>query len=425
MGILVIVGCLFFITLFNKIYKSIINPNTIFNLWWFIITFFSLFGFSGINVPSNLTYFYIFIGILFFNVGTYLNCIIMGKRKRKLDKELSWNISIKNIKLNQIIIFNIICLIIMLPYTLKAISIIASSGFQYLRILAFNESNDFINSTLIHAVFQYIVNPFFLVVTILGVIFSLKQNRVHILLYLSFINAIVESITFGARTPISRIIEFYVIIYFLLKLNNKNNTIKIKKIFIVILIIPIIYLTLERGGIDFDFLNQFAIYYVGSFSLLDFYITNSTYFIFNEDFLTGRAFLGGLINPIIVILSVLYNFDYKLYGGDYIITSITSINQSIGNGIFMNAAPTWIFHLLKDLGFLGLIIYPLLFGFIVNHIYLRMIKRKDLLSIAIMSYLLYTIIKTTSGWMFLFIPTWMCIIFLIYFIKRGKNESNS
>ncbi|WP_066874226.1 O-antigen polymerase [Clostridium mediterraneense] len=424
MGLIVVLECGLGIVISKKIYKCIFNPTAIFNIWWMIISFLSIFGISGLRVPRNSTYLYIFLSILFFNIGSYLIYFISSKKimKNNLNKKLK--LSIKNIKVKQLISLNIIYIIIIFPYTFKSINIIRENGFEYLRLLAFNESSEFINSTMIHALFQYIVSPFFLIVSILGIILSFKENRLNILLKISFLNSILEAITFGGRTPISRIIEFYIIIYMLIRLNNKVK-IKIKKRFILILLIPIIYLTIKRGGSNFNFLNNFAVYYVGSFSLLDIYLSNSE-FLFINNYLTGRVFLGGLINPIIAISSKLFNFDYKLYGGDYIITSMTAITQNIGDGIYMNAAPTWVYHLLRDLGIWGLIIYPIIFGFIVNFMYLVMLRKRNLFSIAMMAYLIYTMIKTTSGWMFLFISTWIGMIYLFYFIKgENLNESNT
>lgn len=189
-----------------------------------------------------------------------------------------------------------------------------------------------------------------------------------------------------------------------------------------IIVVVISYMTAQRMGFDtfsaevvkigFEELKSQAVwYFLGPFRALDYSFRANYESI--TGFWYGRATMGGIDNLLKLVIHYL--------GGSYTIAHdeighlLQNSKISVGNGIIFNYAYTnIIFHYL-DFGYVGVLLFPFLYGFIVRYSIYKFTQKPTLLTLGIMIYLVYISMFNIFSWEFQKPSSIIYVLLLLFF----------
>ncbi|WHY61509.1 O-antigen polymerase [Cytobacillus firmus] len=357
--------CILLITVISLIinfiqFKNFLNFVNVFLLMWCVASVLSWFGFYGMYVPPMEAYLYIFILLFMFE----LSCLLFLRintitHTEKQIFSLNWR------KIN---IFSIICTIIITPFAIKGIALVLAEGFYRLRLTGFTEM---LYSNQEKLLLINIIQPLVLAISILSLIELIKNKKVRVSLIISVFNCLLYILVFGGRWLL---LEFLLLAGIILIDIYGANIIKlVKNNRLLIVVIASIFLTIALitnqrsvGGGE-GLLYNVYVYFVGSLHLFGVYISNPlVYSLGTEHLLFGREFFAGILEPIYLIANF-SGLDWK--SGIESINEVTQQFVAVSPATYMNNNVTMIYAFLRDFGFLGIIICPVIIGAVYTHLY--------------------------------------------------------
>lgn len=358
--LILIIFLLFFIINFS-VYKKVMNYVNIFLLLWCSVSILSSFGFYELYTPTLLTYIYVFIIMLAFELFSLIFYITKSQPciKDKSNINIDWK---------KIDIISLICTVILVPFVLKGVNIILTFGFHSLRELGFTDS---LYTTLEKLILINIIQPLILSIGIISMIEFIYKRKLRLSLLISIVNCLFYILVFAGRWILLEFILVAGIILYdryrgnIIKLIRENKLIFIMIVFLIIIMANITNQRSVKGGEGLIY--NIYIYFVGGIHLLGRYVADpQIYQLTSEHMLYGQEFFSGILTPFIIILNL---FGMNLKSGIEIINEVTQQFIFVSPKSLMNNNCTMIYAFLRDFGILGLVIGPMILAYIYNKAY--------------------------------------------------------
>ena len=353
------------------IFGTIYKVNMLFSFVWCTFSGLSTIGLYGLYKPDTIIHIYVLSSIFIFN--TFYFTISKLTKKSTVNNIDKHNMVEPNYKL--IYIINLLALTYCSLFIKKALFIIDTYGFSTLRTFAFKESAMYA-STVELTIFQMIIQPIFIATTILLAIdIALKRSRL-LLVIIAIIDVLMYTFLFAGRMTL---VQFISIIFISLLLMDKTSLFQFimnnKKYLLMIvgILILITFLTSHRTNSSSNVIEQVYLYLSAPFIFLSKLNEMSPW---QNNLLYGKATFGFILDPLEMLYSVLFNTEYA--SASYIITSLTSKIQIIGDNLTFNALTTMLFPFMMDYGKLGIIIGPAFFASILALVEFKLKSNLDL-----------------------------------------------
>ena len=365
----------------SYIYHKKLNfVNVVISLW-FITSILSMFGFYGMYIPPKITYVYIAITLIAFQIFSFIfyktkknKKTIENAKKEKIDWKIM-NIAI------------IICIIIMSYFAFIGLKIFITEGsFSNIRNAWLNR--EFVDNK-IQMLLTIAVIPLGMAVGIYSVIDYVenKKVRLSLILYICFLAEII--IATGARGKLVFIAGIMIIAMLDKNKNNIKNLIKENKkliIFLLLILLIIVGITLQRNLSGKGFFYNIYAYFTGSIHLFGEYLKSpDEYLLTQQNCLYGQVLISGFLYPITFILQL---FGIHIKAGIYIINEVTQNFIPISDNTQINNNVTFLYSALRDFGVLGLIIYPAIISYFFITFYNKKEKENSIYSKSIYYYFL-------------------------------------
>lgn len=398
----------------DKLSKVII---LIYVLWWALWLGLSTFNFYDLYSVSNSTYFLLLLNVTMFCIG-FLFCDAFRHKNRTnipcIDDKVS--------KRSGFLKLLIIVVIILLYYWLRYRNVVQSMGSSNIRMERFLVGNVFSSGPEI-IFFNYFIESFMYAANIVlayVIIYGELKNITFILLASSvFLNAGIGS----GRGPVIAVLIAIALIFFNRKIDSgkkmriadllnkvgKTKKIRLRNILFIVFIALIIFVysawltALRIGYTEFsmqaiqigwnEFFKECVVYFTGPFRALDYGLK-----VYPEKvgYLFGRGTFAG-IDEIINMALKIVGISYTSANG--IIGELLQNNQiQIGYNQSFNYAYTSVMIHYFDLGTLGVIIFPFLYGFFVRKAVFLYENKPILPTLIIMVFLFNTMVTSVFSW---------------------------
>lgn len=388
---------------------TIIKSNILFTGMWCICAGLSSLGLYDLYKPSIFVHLYSITTIVFFNIVFFV-----------YNKKSSISINFSEIngfaRLKTIYILNLICWIYLSKFLPRAIDIIASGGLKALRPYAFDSSLG-MGTSLELTISQWIIGPVLQVTILIAMVYMVIERKSPVLKLIALINVILHTVIFGGRYIIVKMMMYYIFSFLIVKANILKD-LKKKKInvlFIGVVIIGIIVITSQREWGNTTLIESTIIYYVGSFSFLNFIIENPYMFNLTSTPLLGMSMFGFVINIIVLIFSLLFRLPYK--GSDYLITQMTATPRPISPTQYYNGMPTMLYPFLRDLGYVGIIIGTVFLAWFISYAEKKFKKDRQLIYLCLYVYLCFVLFDSVMSYQLLFTAEGVSLSLLFLFMN--------
>lgn len=387
--------------------KRIFNLSTFFTLFWYIICFFSSFHFFDLYDIDNYIYYIVLIGNFFVTCGNLIYVLGIKKTFFRMKKNYFDKLSLLFYLLLGFALL-IVCykIVLMLPA-------ITQYGVGNARNLM--QQNENMNLTSGMAVLQaYFAFPYIRAAVILFAVDFIKNKKNMKSLLLVVILSLIRYLSDGSR---SCMIDTTVAIVYVLILNYKYISIKIKRrmfVGVIIVFIALLWSTLERGvGV----INNLYTYYCGSLVFFSENIDNN--FLFNE-FLYGANSFQGFVRPIFGVLNMVGIQDplFLELSNDFLMgVQNTVINIAPLNK--MNYFITCFGYFYKDCGFMGIILFSTITGIVLGKI--DSLDNVHYRSLSLKLLFLQGIVFSMSKYMFADYSFVMTLLYIIIITSKYFN----
>jgi oligosaccharide repeat unit polymerase len=352
-------------------YGLFYNHYMVLNLWWHLYLFLSLFTIWNNSIYYN-TYFIFFSGLFIFN----LTIIFIPNYKATYRKRWGY-INIRRRRLVEISV-----VILLIPFIRIFLDLI-SSGMELWMLRNFLRSDEGRRDYGSSVILMYFIVPVSVTLMITAYykyyLYTKKcSNKVSLLISL-LITIVLGLIDGGGRTLLFNWMLFYVYITIC---NSKKNHIyfndngKINIYIIALPVIGIMAMTILRGIFDISggdvALNELFQANGLAIGLFDYYLKHPSVSGF-----TSNTF--GLSSFENIFLLINYPFRLIFRNASYFIDyqSVDSIIQEFRlteSGLIGNAAVSMFFRFMRDWGYLGIFIGPMLLAWFVNKLYVLSLR---------------------------------------------------
>ena len=147
-------------------------------------------------------------------------------------------------------------------------------------------------------------------------------------------------------------------------------------------------------GVD-DLLQDFASYSIGPFRAFD-HAINSDYVSRFGGYQYGRCtfgFVDCFFELIVRRLGIGYNSAYSK-----VINVLQNEWIDIGGGNTFNFAYTAVLSFYTDLGYVGVVLFPFLFGYIFNYFVMKFEKKQNVALLVLLSFFFFVAVFTVFSW---------------------------
>jgi len=406
----VLVLCIF-IMITKVITGSVLSINIIYSLLWIIIMFLSINNALGLLAPRKEIYWLIFASIIVFNI-IYL---LLHRKKKNSSKEDNNYYFVNERKLW---ILNFVSYVLVFPFIIKALGMIISNGFDLLLIrntiyVGITESdNAFVSifcRTIPTAIFIFteLVSSYYLIC---------KKNKKVILLGL--VDVLVGTLIFGGRNFLLNYILFYVFHY----LNtDKGNKIKIKKRYILLVIVLLFLVTKNRDVSGISFVQTIILYFAGSLSFLEYMLCYPSMYGLNSNYY-GLLTFGFITEPLILLTKFL-GFNYQVPSYYFNIHAQKFVDIGITKRYLYNNNSTFFYPFMLDFGMSYAIVGVILYVIIISVVD-RMKNKGNLKFYMIFIYLCSTVLNSSISYKLIGLSSSVIIALSLFIIERKKADES-
>ena len=365
--------------LFNTLY----NPVTLYVAPFSVCALLAATGLFGIYQPADTTLCIITLSIFGFSIGIVISKELFNKASGAAGPDNS-SISVDWDALNvdkALIVLCCIATLISVFFLSKTVpELMNGQGLEYVKFQYSNAEGATLFSTRELLLFQWIVTPIFHVAFI---VFAYNLSRLRLdlaALLLSIVGMIVIVLVSGGRNAV---FVFLVICIMGVLCSEDRKSIwsiieklpRIFKIAVVVAVIALIYITQERSlSDDAGILENVFFYFAGAIRYLDYILAHPSIFSIGNEPFFGRCVFGFLANPIDLICSVVFGYDYQ--GTDSIISEAAALYIPFSKELSGNALCTCIYPFIRDFGALGIFIGPALYGILASFVWARAFPTK-------------------------------------------------
>ncbi|MFO7811199.1 MAG: O-antigen polymerase [Candidatus Delongbacteria bacterium] len=402
---------------------NIINPLTLFVLWWGTFIFVSSLNLIGMNIPSMHTYYLIFLSMSMYAAGSITFLPYQNRMRKDITAQKSkYTLPLK---LKIFLILQFALTVFLISYSGKALSMLRTMDPGTFRALVFTDEGIFGANK---KYFTFIISPSLYIscFIITSGVFIKKIPKYF--LVLSFINLMLYSSITAGRAPIF-IATITLLLGFLYNLNFKKIDLKLR--YILMIAVPLIFVvwmsvfrksfTAGSKSIYDIFLEYFIWYFTGPFTAFDYFLHNMKGGI-NYDHSVIRGVFAGLEDLFDPLLEKLFPGFTQINESFH---SFTRTFRSLGGAASRhNSHYTMLYTFVRDAGTYGVVIFSYLFGAVVASVYRCYIKRQTLTNFSVLLILTYLSIIGTMRWELRYIWSWASILGILFLTKKVVVEKN-
>ena len=181
-------------------------------------------------------------------------------------------------------------------------------------------------------------------------------------------------------------------------------------------VLVIIVITITRGQV---ILKSIVAYFAGSFSFLDYILSNPSAFELDKR-LHGYLFFGGIIEPVVLFLKVIGLTNLKVPQWYFNIYCQQFYRITTGGpAIYINNNTTILYYLLRDFGVFGIIAGAVLLGLLLSFLYNRLDRDNDFIKLCYI-YFANIMFNTVMTYQF-FGTNPFFVIITLYICSRNKK----
>lgn len=402
---------------------------------WFIPLAISMFDPFGLYPVSLDTYIIVIIGTFSFIIG-YTYCIQKNHSIGNITFEVSLNILYSS-KVVKIIYF--IGFIIILSLAVAQWKIISLQGGMGNLKLDFFELI-FNRDSRLFFIYQVLLVPMFYILCMI-VSFSLLNGNFNLKTLVLLIYILVFSYVGGKRGYFAVFLQYFIVAFIVRMIFNKyrgkTDIPKIKLMFMSgIFLLGAAYMTATGKSQDIsdnhairDALTENAqnaiIYQIGPYRALDYAIEND-YIDKYGGYTYGRSTFGGIFDYYGVSIANILGFNFKQARA---LSMVPLQNNSIVIGQYRdwNFSYTAFYYFLFDLGWLGIVLLPFIFGIFVRYSVNLFETTKTIGSLCLIGYLFIACFQFHASWINIqlyTIPTIIiCLLLSRWELKKRRSIS--
>ena len=406
--------------------KSLLYPGVLFNFIWTFAIIANQVNLNGFYPVHEKTYLAICIGLIAFNIPfLYAKTGGIGSQEFDID-----SISDKSVQI--ILLIQVILLLLIIPLAIKAIpfyGLYGSNGFR--TIVAESIKFGYMNTLERMIYIHYGVFPLSLVTNSIMIFLWVNGVTKLSFLLLGMINEGLISYCTGSRGNF--LIVMFVLIQTIMFSNESRQFFsslmrKIKrqvKWVVMALVAVLIFISVQRGNVgEGNFLVEFARTISGNFSggiqLFDLALQKPSEWGL-ENYYCGIATLNGFLRILALLISIvtLRHINIRIPS----VTSYASGFFHVSATQTMNAYVTVFYTFMQDLGWLGLIVEPVIIGGIAVRNFRRAKNDPSMYNMLILAYLNIVLLFSTIRWR-LMLTDWASMFIYVYLLCRilqGKN----
>ena len=425
------IALLIFIIIINRILFGLrIMPTDIFSFIWCIFAGTASIGTYGNYKTDFSTNLMVLVTIIVFNVAftliySFRNKDIKGDYTDALEKGSGTGF-FESININGtlILLVNFVCWIFTFPILKKSITIIFTEGFEALRRYAFDFEDSALASTNAELILVWVVQPVFvatMTVAAVSAIFKLKKRFLY--LGLAILDVIIYTMLFAGRGTIVKLISIF-ILTLVAASGKKIFRVLIKNkwivLFMVIGFVLIVAITAERSFLGYSIMQNLYSYMAGPFIYLQRVLEEFP--LSSTEMLWGTATFGCFFSVIGAVGKILFKMDFN--APEYTLPLVTANYLDIGENSYMNSMTTMIYPFLRDFGYAGLFLGPLIYAVFVALMMRNFEKRRSVRSLCLLIYVLHTLVFSVQNLVFIKMESLSIIVFIIIFTTGIKIKGS-
>lgn len=399
--------------------KTYLNSGSIFCFIWGITGIFSNMGLYGVYLPSGIVNIAMFLGILLFAI-----VYSALSHNRKINAQYISEMQCE-IKYRMVYVINVLVFVYIIPFFIRALVIIRTEGFIYLRSIAGIESQEIGTTNLSNLILQVFCYPAIVATFIIGCILLFQgEKESRKLLIISFINLTLYCLTNAARNGFIVLVIIFLLCYAKYYRVQRKERIQVlsKKekvmtsLLIIICVGVLLWISNERSSEGDSIIRTAYLYYFCGPAYLSKLLDNLLTYKINTTFLYGFSSFGFVWN----LIALFFNrIGFSLINSDFIINSTLACRSlTIGTNVKLNAMSTVFFPFLMDWGYFGLVIGPILLAIFSYYIDKKAYWNNTIRWHAIEAFWLYSIYRTVFKWDGISVSFFFVLFFIIVFTKK-------
>lgn len=384
---------------------------------------------------STWTYLYLTLGFLCFWIG-----YISMRKRHGYDFTIDPGSMLDSLLSSKVLwMIYVVSLLLMLSLAVTQWVLIRAQGAMWnLKVDAFEVL--FGNNSLLYFVYQCIAFPmFYLCVVLFSYSFINKGVSKKSLLCLFY--ALIFCYVGGKRGYFQTLIEIFVIIYVVHKLNNGQRLLQMLKssykVFFMLFVVYLgaAYMTSLNSdeGLSKQKLREsgdenaknLVIYNVGAYRAFDYALRNN-YFLQCGGYHYGRATVGGCVEYYVTNIASRLGLGMKTVR-EQTMLKLQDDSIYIGKDIPFNFLYTSFMYFYFDFGFIGILLFSYLFGRFTKYSIVLYESDRSMGSLAFLSYMFVSCILFPAGWFNVSLsaqPT-LLLFYLIRKIELSRASKNS
>jgi oligosaccharide repeat unit polymerase len=347
----------------------ITKPLFLFNLMYLFLIIFTQFGFFNLNKPSILSIIYVFIGVIFINLGFFLSY------RKKVNYTVYSLFLCRNYNLKTSVFLNaflFLSFLLLLPDVIISFDLFINYGYSLGHIRTLFVQNDPIffsyRNLYINSLRYLLLNPAFFLAPIVLSYNLFKKFQINFSTLISACIIIFFIITQGGRTILVHLIFYFTLLFFYKILSKKSD--KSLKIYLMIgaaLVLFFFLTTLSRG--QSDIIKSIYIYFFGSLPHFDYRLET-----FDSNFVhtLGLTSIFGFFRTLVLFSKNIFNFIPEIFELTQIQIISLESPVDIGNiGFLYNAFVTPFLYFYIDFGIYGIVLLSFLYGLLYKFTYVK------------------------------------------------------
>lgn len=394
--------------------------------WWLFWLAISKYSFTGVDVPSNETYFVFYFFLFSIFIGSLISLALPIKNKILFDGDME---SLKVSKLERIFLGKVFYIVIsvVLIFFLKSIYLfITIDSLELYRAAVFGlvdgEGSILFGNGHVALLYNLTIKSLIMAMFFIGLSIYVNSGKLRLMLWASLF------LMMDGVMMLGRFQVYYIIVFLPIAFILRNGFIALFSfrpvLFLSSVIALVLILSFMRGTVDFiDFVNMFIVnYHTFSFNLFGQALNDSESFL-NTNTTFGLASIGGVVTIFTLILRR-FGFDISplsAYVGTNLSENVQVGFDALGGAISANAFYSILYSLYLDGGLIAIWLFGIAYGLLL----IRVSCSRQLKNRVVLFCLIYI------GFFGLFQPIlmgnvlWWFFIFVIsyYFIIRRTKKN--
>ena len=364
-------------------YARFVNPVMLYGLPFALCAFLATTGLFGIYRPAESTLVVIAVSIAGFTIGAIAPRELFRSKRRdkKLEERKGYSYVVTNVNRTMVVLCTIATLISILYLSRTIPLLLSGQGLEDIKFQYSNAQGATLFSTRELLLFQWVVVPIY---NLAFIVFAYGLSRMVLnygALLFSIVGMAVIVLVSGGRNSV--FVFLVICVMGLLCSDDRKSIWKIikslppaMKVSAVVAILVLVYITQERSlSEDAGIVENVYFYFAGAIRYLDYILANPALFSIGDDLFYGRALLGFVLNPIDLVSSIVFGYDYQ--GTDSLVSTSAALYIPFSDDLSGNALCTCIYPFIRDFGSIGVFVGPALYGVISCFVWEKAFSETD------------------------------------------------